>query len=433
MLALFDLLAVVIVSLTIGVFSGADTALWSALFTPIWLLLAKVHGLYDRDQRSLRHLTVDELPALFMWSVTGTAALSVLLGITPVGALDVKTALGVWIVAGVSAFFLRGAARGLWRRISPPERTVIIGRGPLADATRRKLELFPDIHVDLADQRESFTSDDLASGASWLVDVDRLILASQTIDEQLIAQLVAYGRAHGIKLSVVPPARGMFGTAVQLNHVADLPIVEYNTWAVSRSTLFLKRVLDATLSLLGLVAVLPLLLVIAIAIGIDSRGPVLFTQRRCGLGGRPFRMYKFRTMVSDAEERLSEVVSLDDLREPMFKLSRDPRVTRIGRLLRRTSLDELPQLLNVLKGEMSLVGPRPEQIELVERYRPEHRFRLDVKPGLTGPMQVYGRGRLTFDERLSVEREYIENLSLGRDLRIIAMTVAAVFSGRGAF
>ena len=138
-------------------------------------------------------------------------------------------------------------------------------------------------------------------------------------------------------------------------------------------------------------------------------------------------------MVTNAEERLSEVVSVDDLPAPMFKLVQDPRVTRIGRLLRRTSLDELPQLLNVVKGDMSLVGPRPEQIELVERYRPEHVFRLAVKPGLTGPMQVYGRGELTFDERLAVERDYIENLSLGRDLRILALTLTAVVAGRGAY
>jgi len=144
-------------------------------------------------------------------------------------------------------------------------------------------------------------------------------------------------------------------------------------------------------------------------------------------------MLKFRTMVVDAEARLGEVVSLDDLTEPMFKLRRDPRVTRLGRLLRRTSLDELPQLVNVLKGEMSLVGPRPEQIELVERYTPAQRFRLEAKPGITGPMQVYGRGELTLEERLAVEREYIENLSITRDIRILALTVATVLSGRGAY
>jgi lipopolysaccharide/colanic/teichoic acid biosynthesis glycosyltransferase len=152
-----------------------------------------------------------------------------------------------------------------------------------------------------------------------------------------------------------------------------------------------------------------------------------------GLGGRDFRMFKFRTMGPDAEAVLPTLVRFDALDEPVFKLARDPRVTQLGRFLRRTSLDELPQLLNVLKGDMSLVGPRPEQVELVRRYKPEHRFRLMVKPGLTGPMQVFGRGRLTFEERLAVEREYIENLSLSRDLRILALTVPSVFDGRGAY
>ena len=144
-------------------------------------------------------------------------------------------------------------------------------------------------------------------------------------------------------------------------------------------------------------------------------------------------MIKFRTMVCDADDRLGDVVRLDSLSEPMFKLRADPRTTRVGRFLRRWSLDELPQLVNVLLGQMSLVGPRPEEARLVERYRPEHRFRLDATPGMTGPMQVFGRGDLTFDERLAIEREYIENVSLGRDVHILLLTLPTVVSGRGAF
>jgi lipopolysaccharide/colanic/teichoic acid biosynthesis glycosyltransferase len=144
-------------------------------------------------------------------------------------------------------------------------------------------------------------------------------------------------------------------------------------------------------------------------------------------------MIKFRTMVSNAEDLLNDLVPFDKLADPMFKLREDPRVTSVGRFLRRTSLDELPQLFNVLRGDMSLVGPRPEQVELVDRYAPEHRFRLAVKPGITGPMQVYGRGELSFEERLAVEREYIENLSIGRDVRILALTLPIVFAQRGAF
>jgi lipopolysaccharide/colanic/teichoic acid biosynthesis glycosyltransferase len=210
-------------------------------------------------------------------------------------------------------------------------------------------------------------------------------------------------------------------------------VFDYETWDVSRSTLMLKRVFDVVFSVGGLVVLAPLFPLVAAAIRLDSRGPVIFTQSRAGAGGRPFRMYKLRTMTADAEESLSEIVRLEDLREPMFKLPNDPRVTRVGRLLRRFSFDELPQLVNVLRGQMSIVGPRPEQVELVERYAPEHRFRLEVKPGMTGPMQVFGRGELSFAERLAVELDYVENVSLGRDLRILFQTVPAIIRGTGAF
>ena len=202
---------------------------------------------------------------------------------------------------------------------------------------------------------------------------------------------------------------------------------------ISRSTLLLKRLVDVVAAATGLIVLSPLLILTALTIRLDSRGSVIFAQIRAGLGGRPFRMYKYRTMVVKAEGMLDDVVPLDALREPVFKLRNDPRVTRIGRIIRRTSLDELPQLVNVLKGDMSLVGPRPEQVELVERYTREERIRLAVKPGMTGPMQVFGRGQLTFEERLALEREYVENLSLGRDLRILALTLPAVIVGDGAF
>jgi lipopolysaccharide/colanic/teichoic acid biosynthesis glycosyltransferase len=144
-------------------------------------------------------------------------------------------------------------------------------------------------------------------------------------------------------------------------------------------------------------------------------------------------MLKFRTMVNNAQARLPDLIAVDELTEPAFKLREDPRVTRVGRLLRRTSLDELPQLVNVLRGEMSLVGPRPEELWLVERYAEADRFRLEMRPGITGPMQVHGRGELAFHERMSVEREYVENYSLRKDIKILVQTVAAVVHGRGAF
>jgi exopolysaccharide biosynthesis polyprenyl glycosylphosphotransferase len=381
----------------------------------------------------LRHLTVDELPSILFWTLTATVGTALLLRLTPAGDPSFTQGVRFWIAAAAAAFIFRALARFAWRRMTTAERAFILGEGPLADATRRKLELFPDIHAHaVSDPR--YGLDNLLNDPERLLDLelDRIVVATDSINEHLIAELVAMCRNHGIKLSVVPPAQGMFGTATRLTHVADLPMLEYNTWDVSRSTLFLKRVLDVVVSGLALILLAPLFAAIALLIMLDSRGSVFFSQTRAGLWGRHFRMLKFRTMVQDAEERLVRLVSFDALGEPMFKLQDDPRVTRVGRLLRRTSLDELPQLVNVLKGDMSLVGPRPEQVELVERYEPEQRFRLNVKPGLTGPMQVYGRGHLTFEERLALERDYIENLSLGRDARILTLTIAAVVTGRGA-
>ena len=195
----------------------------------------------------------------------------------------------------------------------------------------------------------------------------------------------------------------------------------------------IKRLFDIVVSGAGLIVFAPIAAIIAIAIKIDSPGPVLFSQIRAGLDGRPFRMYKLRTMNVDAEENLGKLVDIDELDEPVFKLRDDPRVTRVGALLRRFSIDEVPQLINVLTGEMSIVGPRPEQVELVERYTEDERVRLSVKPGVTGPMQVYGRSDLTFEERLAMERDYLDNLSILTDLAILMRTPGAIVRGEGAY
>ncbi|MEW5986577.1 MAG: sugar transferase [Chloroflexota bacterium] len=193
-----------------------------------------------------------------------------------------------------------------------------------------------------------------------------------------------------------------------------------------------KRAMDLVGGLLGLCFTLLIGPLVALAIKLDSPGSVLFRQQRVGQRGRPFTLYKFRSMRNDAESELEKLLDLDNLPEPVFKLAEDPRVTRVGRFLRRWSLDELPQFWNVVKGDMSLIGPRPEEARIVAAYTDWHRRRLAVKPGLSGPMQVNGRGDLSLDTRVRLELEYIENYTLWRDLVILARTVPAVFSGKGA-
>ena len=433
MLALGDVLAVSAAAVFVGLWgSGATAALLLVLSAPIWIVAAKFAGLYDRDHRTLRHLTVDELPWLLVWTLSSTAALTLLLAPFPALDLSSDDRLMVWGTVLGLGFTFRAGMRALWRRVTPPQRVLIVGDGPLAQAVVRKLELFPDIHAEVAGRIESCSA--LTAGLANLGGgLDRIVIACSELSENLLEKLLPFCRARRVKLTVIPPTRGMFGTATHLTHIADLPLLDYNTWDISRTTVALKRMFDIGLGVVGLVLLSPLFFLVGLATLVDSGRPIFFRQTRAGERGRPFQMLKFRTMVKDAEARLAELVPFDDLESPMFKLKADPRVTRVGRLLRRTSLDELPQLVNVLRGEMSIVGPRPEQLDLVARYAPEHQFRLQVKPGITGPMQVYGRGELTFDERLAVEREYVENLSLARDIRILLMTLPAVFGKRGAY
>jgi lipopolysaccharide/colanic/teichoic acid biosynthesis glycosyltransferase len=195
-----------------------------------------------------------------------------------------------------------------------------------------------------------------------------------------------------------------------------------------RTYLRFKRVLDVALTLAAMPVVAPVLVVAAIAIKLDTPGPVFFVQDRIGREHKLFRMYKLRTMVPNAEEL--KAATLDE-RSVHFKTLDDPRITRVGKVLRKTSLDELPQLFNVLHGDMSLVGPRPTSVNLAV-YEPWHEARLAVRPGLTGPWQIHGRNQTTFDERVLMDLDYIENLSLLLDLKLIAQTVTVVVTGKGA-
>jgi exopolysaccharide biosynthesis polyprenyl glycosylphosphotransferase len=435
MLAAADLLALVVTTGALLAWThGEAHVLGVLLFAPGWLVIAKIVGLYDLDHRQLRHLTTDEFSRVVVYVLAGTAAMAALFLVLPFGAdsLRAPDRVRLWLLIGGTTLIFRALARYAWRKVTLPERAVLVGSGPLAAQFKRKLELFPDIHVRIDQEYESCSAADVHE-PGFLDGIDRIIVALPNVDEEVLEALVGAARRGQVKLSVVPPMRGMFGVAAQLSRVADVALVEFNTWDTSRTTLLAKRALDLVVSGAGLVLLSPLLLVIALAVKLTSPGPVSFVQLRAGAHGRPFRMLKFRTMRVDAPERLAELVDIEALPEPAFKLADDPRVTPIGWLLRRASLDELPQLINILRGEMSLVGPRPEQVEVVELYRPEERFRLAAKPGLTGPMQVNGRGALRFEERLALERDYIENLSFLGDLRILALTITPVLRRRGAY
>jgi lipopolysaccharide/colanic/teichoic acid biosynthesis glycosyltransferase len=241
-----------------------------------------------------------------------------------------------------------------------------------------------------------------------------------------------------VPLGPLDPAAVVDLTVARHDAPSSSPIPGWVEWdPADGPRLLVKRTMDLAGALLGLLLLAPVMLALALLIRLDSPGPALFRQWRRGRGGRPFRMFKFRTMVVDAERRLDDLESRNESAGGvLFKLRDDPRVTRPGRFLRRSSLDELPQLINVLRGEMSLVGPRPLQIRDSERLRDAdpHGYadRLEVLPGLTGPWQVGGRSDLDYDQMVRLDRDYVANPSLGRDLWILGRTVLVVLLRRGA-
>jgi exopolysaccharide biosynthesis polyprenyl glycosylphosphotransferase len=441
LLAVADLLAVLASAGAVGLVERNGTAaIWIAATAPLWLVLSKLRGLYDRDHVRIRHLTIDESSDLFHWVALCAIGTALFIVALPGASMSPGGGLVMGATAFLAAFSLRAAARTLWRRVVPPERGLILGTGRIADAFARRLDLESGHHLTLVARvglENGNAGDARVQLDDWqhlidAEDVDRVIVALHDLNEETLSRVVSGCRALGVKLSVAPPMRAMLGTAVDLNHLAELPLIEFRTWDPSRSTMLVKRIMDVLGAGLTLVLLSPFMLLIGLVIRLDSRGPALFRQRRAGLEGTPFEMLKFRTMVVGAEARLGELVAVEELADPVFKLRSDPRVTRVGRFLRRTSLDELPQLVNVLRGEMSLVGPRPEEVWLADRYGESELFRLEMRPGMTGPMQVHGRAELNFQERMSVEREYVENYSLRKDLRILFQTFAAVAHGRGA-
>jgi lipopolysaccharide/colanic/teichoic acid biosynthesis glycosyltransferase len=202
---------------------------------------------------------------------------------------------------------------------------------------------------------------------------------------------------------------------------------------VSPMDALLRRALDVTVSSAALLLLMPILAIIALSIRLGSAGPVLFIQRRVGKNGQEFPVFKFRSMYIDAEKRLDALLGANERTGPVFKMRQDPRVTRVGRVLRKFSLDEVPQLLNVLRGEMSLVGPRPALPREVALYTPEQRLRLSVTPGLTGLWQVSGRANLSFEKSMELDLEYIQRQSFTFNLVLLARTVPAVVMGHGAY
>ncbi len=263
--------------------------------------------------------------------------------------------------------------------------------------------------------------------------IDEIVIALPAASHDQVLRIMDHCRKKGVSFRVVPDLYQMRLNRVDVESVNGIPLMAVSESRIRGWNLLIKRMMDILVSVITLLLLSPLLALIALAIRLDSPGSVLFRQTRVGKDGAPFTLYKFRSMRQDAEQQRDLLWEMNEASGPLLKIRDDPRITRIGRLLRRTSADELPQLINVLKGEMSLVGPRPPLPNEVEKYEEWHLRRLEVAPGVTCLWQVSGRSQIPFDEMVMLDIYYIENWSLGLDLTILLRTVPAVVSGGGAF
>ncbi len=264
-------------------------------------------------------------------------------------------------------------------------------------------------------------------------DVEKVIVAFSGDSHEDLLDIAAECGRHGVECSIIPRLFEIITNENMVNEIGGIPLINLRTIEIKGFDRVLKGIEDQVFGLIMLLLSLPLLLVTAIAIKLDSRGPVFFKQQRLGRNGKSFYVYKFRSMIEGADQMLEDVRVLNEAEGPLFKIKEDPRITRVGKWIRRFSLDELPQIFNVIRGEMSLVGPRPPIPEEVEEYRQWQKQRLQAKPGITGLWQVNGRSNIPYDEMLKFDLYYIENWSLWLDIKIILRTFSAVLSGHGAY
>ena len=267
--------------------------------------------------------------------------------------------------------------------------------------------------------------------------IDEVLVSGQYLDPESIRVIASICERADIRLTMMPQFAGYLTANSHIHEVAGLPLVTNDVRILGSKGRLTKRAIDLASLIIGSVATLPLLILLvtmaALFIKLESRGPVLFKQKRIGKGGRPFWLYKFRSMRHDAEGMLKDVESLNEASGPLFKIRTDPRVTRVGRVLRRYSIDELPQLYNVWRGDMSLVGPRPPLPPEVDQYVDWQMSRFDVPPGVVGLPQVSGRSDLSFDDTIRLDLFYIENWSPVLDIKILLKAIPTVLFGRGAY
>jgi exopolysaccharide biosynthesis polyprenyl glycosylphosphotransferase len=406
----------------------------------LMLLSAKTMHLYDRDQVLVCKRTLDEVPGLF--HLATLVALVSWLGRDPLGTgtQSADRALVSWMLLFVALVTFRAVARRFAQAATPVERCLVIAEADEHARLAEKFQLDPRLkslviaHLPLLERRALSLDPPHAALERTVRDlgIHRVVVAPDGVDPGVVLDVVSRAKMLGVNVSVLPRVCEVIGSSVEFDDLGGLTLLGVRPFRLSRSSVFIKRSVDLVGAALILGLGAPFLALIALLIKLDTPGPVLFRQTRVGQDGRHFDMLKFRSMFTGAEDVRDDLVHRSEGRG-LFKISDDPRITRVGRLLRRSSLDELPQVVNVLRGQMSLVGPRPLILEEDAMLVGYHRRRLHLKPGLTGPWQVLGSPdvRVGMEDMATIDYLYSVNWSLWADVQVILRTIVHVTAGRG--
>jgi exopolysaccharide biosynthesis polyprenyl glycosylphosphotransferase len=428
-----------------GARASGHRLLWGVVAVPLMMVLFKLYGLYDRDVKRISYSTVDDLPWLFHATVIGGLILWLYARYSPMGRLDFAQILrfGVLVIAFVT--LARFAVRSIAGRVIGVEHALLVGTGDLGQTLVGKLAAHPEYRLNVIGSlspAEAASEDDgrrvpalgtleQLEQVADLHDVTRVVFSAHEIEDSELETMLRDCRALSLKVSVLPRLADVLGPSVEIDDVEGVTVLGVNPPWLPRSSRAIKRAMDLMIAAPLLLLAAPVLGLVAVAIKLDSHGPVFFAQQRVGRRGRHFRLFKLRTMSVDAEQRRAQLIA-QSTDSGWLKLDHDPRVTRTGRWLRRLSLDELPQLWNVVRGEMSLVGPRPLIPAEDEHVQAWARGRLDLTPGITGYWQVLGRTRIPFEEMVKLDYLYVMNWSLWEDVRLMLRTLPVVIGGQGA-
>lgn len=428
-------------------------SLWVPLVgTPVWLMALYAMGMYQSQRTSAALETVFRIAGAAL--ITGLVLSAIVLGLK-IGVGVSRGHLAMWAIITVSGLTIEKllVRSLLWqaRRKGHNLRFVMLVGAPsqlqrLYELIERHQEWGYRLvgRVKWSDEGPEEAEHE-AARLPILGSLDELgrVLESNSIDEVFLPLLperwseaervLAACEEVGVNVRIQPNTFGAVLAKTYIDHLADQPMLTFTTTPTHPGALLIKQIFDYAAAAVLIVLLAPVLITAAIAVRLSGPGPILFRQERCGLNGRRFTLLKFRSMVVDAESKREELEDRNEASGPVFKIRNDPRVTAVGRFLRRTSIDELPQLFNVLRGEMSLVGPRPPIPGEVDQYERWQRRRLSMKPGITCLWQVTGRNNVGFDDWMRLDLHYIDNWSLLLDLRILMKTVGVVLSRRGAY